>query len=701
MYNGHRNRLGLEQSPYLLQHADNPVDWYPWGNEAFAKAKRENKPVFLSIGYSTCHWCHVMEHESFEDPAVARLMNETFVSVKVDREERPDIDIVYMRVCQMMTGSGGWPLSIFLTAAKKPFFADTYIPRESRFGKMGILELIPRIQEIWTTRQGELGEAAGQIASALSKTGPPAAGKELNDSVMQAAYQEFASSFDKVHGGFGPAPKFPAPHNLSFLLRYWKRTGNNIALEMVETTLQAMRRGGFYDVIGGGFHRYSTEAEWRVPHFEKMLYDQALLAIAYTEAFQATQKEDYAQTAQEILDYVLRDMTSREGGFYSAEDADSEGAEGKYYLWTTDEIETALLREDAELAFKVFDIHQEGNLLADFGTAGRGLNIIHYARPLQDLAGELGMDLSTLSARIEGIRRKLFRFREKRIHPFKDDKILTDWNGLMIAALAKASAVMGNSRYAEAARRAADFLLKNLRSPNGRLLHRFRGGEAALPANIDAYAFLVYGLMELYEATFEAQYLKSAVELNRDMISHFWDAQEGGFYFSAYDSENILVRPKEIYDGAVPSGNSIAMLNLLRLGRITGDTGLEEKAARTGKTFYSAVNRTPSAHSQLLIALDFARGPSYEMVFAGSRTGEESRQMLDEVHHQFIPDKVIIWRDENELSDEIVRIAPWIKDYKAVNGRLSAYVCRNYHCEMPVTGAEALAKLLREKEKED
>ncbi|MFC1964647.1 thioredoxin domain-containing protein [Chloroflexota bacterium] len=619
------NRLISQKSPYLLQHIENPVDWYPWSEEAFDKSKKENKPVFLSIGYSTCHWCHVMAHESFEDPEVARLMNETFISIKVDREERPDIDLVYMTACQMMTGSGGWPLTIIMTPDKEPFFAATYIPKETRFGRVGILELIPRIKDIWATRQIEALSSASQITTALQGTTLEAPGKELNDSVLHLAYEQLAGRFDERYGGFSQAPKFLTPHNLLFLLRYWRRTGNEKALQIVEKTLQSMRRGGIYDHIGFGFHRYSTDLRWLVPHFEKMLYDQALLAIAYTEAYQATKKAEYAKTAHEIFTYVMRDMTSPEGGFYSAEDADSEGEEGKFYLWTKDEIQKMLSTEEAALIVRVFNVSEDGNFIDEVAGRNNGRNILHLAKSIGELASDLSLSTPDLRAQIAEVRQKLFAHREKRIHPHKDDKILTDWNGLMVAALAKGAQVFDEPEYASAAKRAADFALKYVRNSEGRLLHRYRDGEAALTANAGDYAFFVYGLLELYEATFDVNYLKAALELNGDFVRHFWDHDNDGFYFTADDGERLLVRQKEIYDGAVPSGNSVAMLNLLQLGRITANTDFEDKAAKIGQAFYENVRQSPSAHTQFMVALDFAAGPSYEVVIAGDLQADDTR----------------------------------------------------------------------------
>lgn len=687
------NRLKFEKSPYLLQHADNPVDWYPWGPEAFEKARKENKPVFLSIGYSTCHWCHVMEHESFEDLDVARLMNQAFVSVKVDREERPDIDNIYMTVCQMLTGSGGWPLTILMTPDKKPFFAATYIPKESRFGRMGMLELIPRMQEFWSTRRDELLDSANQISGALQQVSKDSPGEELSESTLRTAYEQLGRRFDGVYGGFGRAPKFPTPHNLLFLLRFWKRTGDAKALEMVEKTLQAMRQGGIYDHVGFGFHRYSTDPIWLVPHFEKMLYDQALLAMAYTEAYQATGKEEYGKTGREIFTYVLRDMTSPAGAFYSAEDADSEGEEGKFYLWTEKEVRQILDRQESDFIVSVFNIEEEGNFTEQMSGRRTGGNILHLGQRLTEIAGRRKISYQDLQKRLETVREKFFAVREKRIRPHKDDKVLTDWNGLMIAALAKGAQAFDEPRYAKAAVGAADFILKNMRTPEGRLLHRFREGQAGIQANLDDYAFLVWGMLEIYEATFELGYLQTALELNRESVKHFWDDQNGGFHFTADDAETHLVRHKEIYDGAVPSGNSVAALNLLRLGRLTANADFEERAAKIGRAFSKKVKESPSAHTQLLVGVDFGIGPSYEVVIAGDLQANDTKAMLRALMGPFVPNKVVLLRPSAE-APEISRLAPFTRSQAAVNGKATAYVCLNYVCKLPTTDIDKMLELL-------
>ena len=688
------NRLINEPSPYLLQHAHNPVDWYPWGPEAFEKAQRENKPVFLSIGYSTCHWCHVMAHESFEHPEVARLMNEAFVSVKVDREERPDIDNVYMSACQTMTGSGGWPLSIIMTPDKKPFFAATYIPREGRFGLIGMMELIPQIRELWATRRGEALSLSNKIAAALQQSSLDTPGTELNEATLKLAYEQLSQRFDKQHAGFSIAPKFPTPHNLLFLLRYWKRYGIQAALDMVETTLQAMRRGGIYDHVGFGFHRYSTDSQWLVPHFEKMLYDQAMLAMAYTEAYQATGIEDYAKTAREIFTYVLRDMTAPEGGFYSAEDADSEGKEGKFYLWTHEDVRKAVSDGELDFVARIFNMEQDGNFAEQNTGRKSGYSILHLKEPLGELTSELNLSRQDLQTQVELIRQKLFNHREKRIHPMKDDKILTDWNGLMIAALAKGAQAFSEPVYAKAARSAADFILGNMSKPDGRLWHRYRDGKVGVEAKLDDYAFLAWGLIELYETTFEARYLESALKLTDSMVWHFWDEDSGGLYITSDDGENLLVRKKEIYDGAIPSGNSVAMLNLLRLGRLTANSDLEEKAAKIGGNFSGSVNELPSAYTQLMIALDFGIGPCYEVVIAGKAKAEDTKAMVKALRTHFLPNKVVLLNPDGRASPTIAKFAEFTRNQPSIDGRATAYVCTNYNCQLPTTDINKMLELL-------
>ncbi len=684
------NRLIHEKSPYLLQHAHNPVDWHPWGKEAFERAKKENKPVFLSIGYATCHWCHVMERESFEDPEVAGLMNEAFISVKVDREERPDIDTVYMRVCQILTGSGGWPLTIFLTPDKKPFFASTYIPKENRFGRIGMLELIPRIQGLWKNNREELETSADRIVTSLQESAASSQGKDLKEDTLDAAFHQLEQQFDSEHGGFGISPKFPAPHTLLFLLRYWKRTGNDNALHMVEKTLQFMRRGGLFDHIGYGFHRYSTDARWLVPHFEKMLYDQALLAMAYTEAFQATRNNDYKNTAKEIFTYVLRDMTSSEGAFYSAEDADSEGEEGKFYLWTSGELEKILSQEEVDLTLRVFNVEKAGNFAEEASGRKTGANILHQKKSLVEMASDLKLSVEALNQNLESIRVSLFKTREKRVRPLKDDKVLVDWNGLMIAALAKAAVALDEPTFVRSARKATYFILNNMRNKQDRLFHRNREGQSSITAFLDDYAFLIWGLIELYEATFDARFLKEALELNEVLIKHFWDDKNGGFYFTPDDGEKLPLRQKELYDGAIPSGNSVAIFNLLRLARLTSNPELEEKAVQTGRIYSKDIELSPSAFTQMMAAVDFGIGPSYEVVIVGDTEADDTKAMLKALRTEFVPNKVVLFIPTEKDPSAIFQISPFASRMTCIESKATAYVCQDYTCQQPTTDIDIM-----------
>lgn len=675
----HPNRLIHEKSPYLLQHAYNPVDWYPWGEEAFQKAREENKLIFLSIGYSTCHWCHVMEDESFEDEEVAALMNEAFVSIKVDREERPDIDSIYMTVAVMMTQSGGWPLNIIMTPDQKPVLAMTYIPKTTRFQRTGMLELIPRIQDLWRDDPQKVLDSAEQVTTSLQNYSAISAGEALEDSLLGSAYQGLSNQYDPVHGGFGSAPKFPTPHNLLYLLHYWLRSGDEDALIMVEATLRAMRFGGIYDQLGYGFHRYSTDAEWFAPHFEKMLYDQAMLGMAYSDVFLATGKPEFEQTAREIYTYVLRDMLDTKGGFNSAEDADSEGIEGKYYLWTTDEIRILLPEDEASFVIDKFNLSESGNF-----TEGKPEgNILHLSQALGEGA-----------ERWEPIQRKLYEEREKRIKPYKDDKVLTDWNGLMIASLSKAAQAFNEPEYAQAAQAAADFILSEMRDEGGRLLHRYRGGEVGINGTIDDYAFFIWGLLELYETTFDVRYLTGAIELQSQLDAHFWDDTSGGYFQTADDGEELLTRIKKIDDSAIPSGNSIAMLNLLRLGRITADTEYEERADQLSRAFSSMVTRFPHAYPQLLSGFNFALGPSFEVVIVGDPDGEDTQAMLAALREDFNPNKVVLLRDKGD-DPTIAEFAEFTKSMFSLNGRATAFVCTNYYCQKPTTDVEVMKGLLR------
>ena len=691
------NLLKDEKSPYLLQHADNPVDWYPWGNEAFEKAKREDKPILLSIGYSTCHWCHVMAHESFEDLEVARLMNETFISIKVDREERPDVDNVYMTVCQMLSkGACGWPLNVMMTPDKKPFFAATYIPKESRYGRAGMIELVPRIGEVWKKQREELLKSADSITTAVKKATDVSqitSGKSLRSSTLTVGYNQLHERFDEKNGGFASAPKFPTAHNYLFLLRYWNRTGDEEALKMVEKTLQKMRLGGVYDHVGFGFHRYSTDSSWLLPHFEKMLYDQAMLSMTYVEAYQATGKKEYETTAREIFAYVLRDLTSLEGAFYSAEDADSEGQEGKFYIWSEEEIKGVLGDEKADLIIRTYNVEKSGNFTEETTQEKIGFNILHLRESLFATAKSFEPNEEEFLDKIEESRKKLLESREKRIRPYKDDKILTDWNGLMIAALSKGGSVLNEPQYTQAAKRAAGFILKEMRQDNGRLLHRYRGKEAGIKANADDYAFLVWGLLELYEATFDVQYLTYAIELQEDMIELFWDDKNGGFYFTPHDAEELIARQKEIYDGAVPSGNSVALLNLIKIGGITGKSHYEEKSAKLVSAFAETIETAPMAYTQLLTGLDFAMGPSYEVVIVGDPHGMDTETMLTALRKEYNPNKVILFLGANGEPD-VAKVAEFTKGHTTIQGKATAYVCQNHICKLPTTEVNKMLESL-------
>jgi uncharacterized protein YyaL (SSP411 family) len=688
------NRLSKEKSPYLIQHAKNPVDWYPWGEEAFMIASKENKPVFLSIGYSTCHWCHVMAHESFEDDEVARLMNDAFVNIKVDREERPDIDGVYMEVAQMITGRGGWPLTIIMTPDKKPFYAATYIPKESRYNMLGMKELVPRIKELWETDQANIDEVIRRIEQALAESNNTGLKDDLTLHDVDQAYSHLSHRFDEERGGFGSAPKFPSPHNLLLILRYWKRTGDERALFIVEKTLQAMRLGGLYDHFGFGFHRYSTDAEWLLPHFEKMLYDQAGLMMAYTEAYQITRKNEYSDVVRDIFKYITRDMTSPEGAFYSAEDADSEGEEGKFYTWTQSEIKETLKEDVASIFMQLYNIHEEGNFEDEATREKTGLNIPHLKQSFDTITGSNDMSREELTSLLDNARTNLFIRRERRVRPSLDDKILTDWNGFMIAALAKAAVVTGDEKFIEVAEKALTFILETMLDENRSLFHRYKDGEVAIGAFLDDYAYLVWALLEMYEATFKPEYLEQARNLTMDLIEKFWDDKDGGFFFTGIDSEELLVRKKDAYDGAMPSGNSVAALNLVRLARFLGDPKLEEKAADTIKAFSGIVPRAPSGFSMMLTALEFVQGESYEIVITGDPAQADTQKMLQTIREQYIPNKVILLKGTKHQSDEVSRLASFAKFHDTVGGKATAHVCIDYNCKLPTNDTDQLLKLL-------
>ncbi len=682
-----KNRLSQEKSHYLLQHAENPVDWYPWGDEAFEKAKKEDKPIFLSIGYSTCHWCHVMAHESFEDEEVGRALNDSFVSIKVDREERPDVDMVYMAACQAITLKGGWPLSVFMTPAGKPFFAGTYFPKMGKMGMPGFLDLTRQIAAAWQNNRAPLLEASEKITKGIQPRPERGPVTELGLDTLEKGYDQLAQAFDPKWGGFGSAPKFPTPHNLTFLLRWHRRNSDSTALNMVETTLDAMRAGGIFDHIGYGFSRYSVDERWLVPHFEKMLYDQAMLAMAYTEAYQTTGKVRHGRVVREILTYVLRDMTSPEGGFYTAEDADSEGKEGLFYVWTPKEIKEQLGKDLGDLFCRFYDVGPHGNF-------EDGRSILHVRIPSHRFAANENMDVDELEGVLEEGRKKLFSVRENRIHPLKDDKVLTSWNGLMIAAMAKAYQALGDRTYVDAAQRAADFILANLKKKGNRLFRRYRDSDVAYPGYLDDYSNLVWGLIELYEATFETLFLEEAIALNHTMIDLFWDETHDGFFYSGRDNEVLIKQSKEIYDGAIPSSNSVAILNLVRLSRITGEANLEKKAEQVASSFAKRIKAYPSAYTQFLAALDFIIGPSQEIVIVENQNGKSSRSMIEAIHRQFVPNKVLLLRSAAQPGDRISALAPFTKDLRAQGESPAVHICQHQSCQRRITEVDELRKYL-------
>ena len=644
----YQNHLKNEKSPYLLQHADNPVDWYPWGDEAFRKAEKEDKPIFLSIGYSTCHWCHVMARESFQDPEIGELMNQVFVSVKVDREERPDIDKVYMTACQMIIGTGGWPLTIILTPDLKPFFAGTYFPKESGNRGAGLRDLILNVNDLWENNRADLVKSAEELTSSLQQLSQFQSGSEPEEDILKKAYQSISDNFDDEYGGFGEYQKFPTPHHLLFLLRYWKLTDDVNALTMVEKTLDAMVKGGIYDHLGFGFHRYSVDRQWIQPHFEKMLYDQALLVIAYTEAYQATGKTIYRETAEEILEYVLRDMRSPEGGFYSAEDADSEGEEGKFYLWTRDEILKILGPEDGEIFCQVFNVSPEGNFKEETTGQTTGKNIIYRDKSWDELSSILEKTQDELWWKMESAREKLFNARDMRIHPHKDDKILTDWNGLIIAALAMAGKTYKRETYIVAAIEALNFITNHLQVQDC-LMHRWRDGQAAVDGNLDDHAYLIWGLLELYQATFQPEYLNQAITFNQRLMDHFWDEENGGFFFTPDYSPEVLVRQKDAYDSALPSGNSVQMLNLEKIYLLTGNSKNRETSLALEMYFAQLMERSPAAFTMFLSGFALKLGPSFEIIIAGDGNNRDTPGIIDALRKEYLPNCVFVLKLDNKI----------------------------------------------------
>lgn len=688
------NQLQDEQSPYLQQHADNPVNWYPWSEEAFQQAHDRDRPVFLSIGYSTCHWCHVMEKESFEDPEVAEQLNKTFVNIKVDREERPDIDDVYMRICQMLNGRGGWPLTIIMTPEKKPFFAATYLPKESRGGKKGLLDLIPEIREIWSSSRENVLQSAEDITQQLRESSAESPGDEPGVEVLASGYNTLRERYDEEYGGFGQEPKFPTPHNLLFLLRYFRREENEAARDMVGSTLRRMYRGGIFDQVGYGFHRYSTDRKWLLPHFEKMLYDQALLSFAASEMYQVSGEEVFGDISRKTLNYVLRDLQAPEGGFYSAEDADSEGEEGRFYVWTMEELRDLLSREEVEFLRDAFHVREEGNYREESTGQKSGKNILYPGALDVHPAEELDMDSDSFDQKWERIRKQLFDHRNERVRPHRDEKILTDWNGLMIGALSRAGAVLQDEKYIHAARNCAAFLRKEVKDNDGYLLHRYRNGDAGITGNAADYTFLTWGLLELYETTGEPTYLQESKVLMDQFLKRFGDEQSGGFYFTPEDGESLINRQKEARDGALPSSNSMAVVVLSKIARMTGEPEYEAKARMAAQAFSGSLTPSPASFTMLLCGVDFLNGPVSEVIVSGG-TAESVHPFHQALYERYFPRTVhLIQTDENR--EQLQKIAPFTASMTAENNGPRAYVCRERACDQPVEEVDEMMNRIEE-----
>ncbi|MBI3921552.1 MAG: thioredoxin domain-containing protein [Armatimonadetes bacterium] len=685
----HTNRLLHETSPYLLQHSRNPVDWYPWGEEALKRAKQEDKPILLSIGYSACHWCHVMEHESFENESIARVMNENFVCIKVDREERPDLDHIYQRVVQILGGQGGWPLTVFLTPDQEPFWGGTYFPPEDSRGRPGFPRVLRAIADHYRKERSKVLRTATEIKSALDRVGDlGVTGQVKGDlSLVSKAAEKLMAGYEPVHGGFGTQPKFPNAKSLELLLRHYARTGDSAWLKPVTHTLRCMAEGGIYDQVGGGFHRYSVDDRWLVPHFEKMLYDNAFLSKILLETYQATSDQLFARIARETLDYVLREMTHPEGGFYSTQDADSEGEEGKFFVWTPGEVFEVVGDRAGAFLCDYCDVTGRGNF-------EHGKSILHVNRPVRDLAFEREVSEEEVKAIIAESKRKLFETREGRIKPFRDEKILTDWNGMMISSLALAAQVLKDEGYRSAARAAADFLLGHL-CQGGLLLHTWKEGQSKLNGYLDDYAFLTQGLLDLYETTFDATYLTSAIRLTDTMVSEFWDTEEGGFFFTGLRHEKLVHRPKQLYDHSTPSGQSVAVFNLVRLYWLTGKEDYRDKAEKVFDLLADSMEQNPFGFTNLLCALDFHLSPPATIVLAGFASPAKDgfppaeENMLAQIHSRYVPNKLVAAVPSgNDLS------LPLFAGKTSVGGKPTAYLCRNFTCTSPVTDPEELGREL-------
>jgi len=674
------NRLAGETSPYLLQHQDNPVDWYPWGEEALQRARQEDRPIFLSIGYSACHWCHVMEHESFENEEIAGLLNERFVCIKVDREERPDLDQIYMQAVQMMTGHGGWPMSIFLTPELKPFYGGTYWPPHAQRGMPGFDQIVQAVDEAWKNRREQALEGSQELARRIVENSAAAGPAPLPEDVLASAAANLEGAFDFKNGGFGGAPKFPHPMDLQVLLRYWAKQPRDGVMQMVRLTLDRMAAGGIYDHLGGGFARYSVDARWLVPHFEKMLYDNALLLSAYLEGFVATGEADYARVARETADYVLRDMTDPGGGFYSTEDADSEGEEGKFYVWTPDELRDVLGPQAAETFAHVYDVSEEGNF--------EGRNILNLSKTIPQCAQLLGRDETELRDELADSRAKLLAARNRRVRPGRDDKVLVSWNGLMIDGLSRAANVLDEPRYRDAARAAADFLLRELRTGEGRLLHTWRRGTAKLPAYLDDYAALANALVSVYETTFDESYIDEAVGLADQMLLHFADPDGAGFFYTADDHEALIARTKDLFDSSVPSASALAATALSRLGMLCGRREYLDAAETTIQSAAIIIKRAPTAAGQMLLAADMLQGPTPQIAILTEPDHPSTVAALAALRRHFIPNKVLAVRGTS-TETRTPYLDPLFDGKQLGDRSPTVFICRDFACQSPVTGLEA------------
>ena len=698
------NRLINEKSPYLLQHAFNPVDWYPWGEEAFEKARKEDKPIFLSVGYSTCYWCHVMEREVFEEDSIAELMNKYVVSIKVDREERPDVDRVYMTAVQAMTGSGGWPMSLFLTPDLKPFFGATYIPPVTKYGRPGFPDILKRIHEAWAGDRQQITQISQQMGDYLAQSADPEVKfVEATKLALERGFDSYSKSYDATHAGFGRAPKFPRPVSFNFLLRYYARMGEQSALDMSLETLKRMASGGMYDHIGGGFHRYSTDERWHVPHFEKMLYDQAQLIISYLEAYQITRDDFYADVARDVLAYVLRRMTHPDGGFYSAEDAESatdpakpeDKEEGAFYTWKKGEIDSILTSNEARVFSYVYDVRETGNVLSDPHQEFVGENILYLAHSPEETAKQFNLSIEEVTDRIATGRKKLFQHREKRPRPHLDDKILVSWNGLMVSAFARAYQVLGEVEYLNAADRSTSFILKRLYDTETKtLLRRYRDGEARYEAHLEDYAFFTQGLLDLYEASFDIRWLRTAVEFTNQQVSLFYDKENGGFYDTSGKDKSILIRSKEWYDGAEPTGNSIAILGLLRLSQMIDNQEYRDLVDRSLAYFGEHLLNRPEATPQFLVALDFSLSKPKQIIIAGEADDPHTQSLLKEVHSRFIPNKIILLADGGDGQKTLSSYIPFLESIRMIDGKSTAYICENYACELPTSDLAVVGQQL-------